>query len=102
MPTRPSADRRRTAGGFARVRRSRSGTRRSLEEILGDGRVDGVRLRDLATGESSTLPVAGIFVHVGRLPNTEFLEGVVALDEGGHVPTDIWMRDRAPGPVRRR
>lgn len=68
-----------------------------LEEILGDGRVDGVRVRDLATGESSTLPVDGVFVHVGRLPNTAFLEGVVALDLGGHVPTDIWMRTELPG-----
>ena len=68
-----------------------------LEEILGDGRVDGVRVRDLASGESSTLPVDGIFVHVGRVPNTECLEGVVALDEGGHVPTDAWMRTELPG-----
>lgn len=68
-----------------------------LEEILGDGRVDAVRLRDLATGESSTLPVDGVFVHVGRLPNTAFLEGVVPLDLGGHVPTDIWMRTERPG-----
>jgi thioredoxin reductase (NADPH) len=69
----------------------------ALEEILGDGRVDGVRVRDLATGESSTLPVEGIFVHVGRVPNTECLAGVVALDEGGHVPTDTWMRTELPG-----
>lgn len=68
-----------------------------LEEILGDGRVDGVRVRDLATGESSTLPVAGIFAHIGRLPNTAFLDGVVALDERGCVPTDTWMRTELPG-----
>ncbi len=68
-----------------------------VEEILGDGRVDGVRLRDLTTGESSTLPAAGVFVHVGRLPNTSCLDGLVALDEGGCVPTDIWMRAQLPG-----
>ena len=68
-----------------------------LEEILGDGRVAGVRVCDLATGESSTLPVEGVFVHVGRLPNTAFLEGVLTLDLGGHVPTDIWMRTKLPG-----
>ena len=38
-----------------------------------------------------------MFVHVGRLPNTAFLEGVVALDSGGHVPTDIWMQTELPG-----
>jgi len=68
-----------------------------VEEILGDARVDGIRLRDLATGESSTVLAAGIFVHVGRLPNTACLEGLVALDEGGRVPTDIWMRTQLPG-----
>ncbi len=68
-----------------------------LEEILGDGRVDGIRVRDLATGESSTLTVAGIFAHIGRLPNTALLDGVVALDERGCVPTDIWMRTELPG-----
>jgi thioredoxin reductase (NADPH) len=68
-----------------------------LDEILGDGKVEGLRLRDLATGESSVLPVAAVFVHVGRVPNTEFLEGLLALDELGRVPTDGWMRTALPG-----
>jgi len=69
----------------------------ALEAILGDGQVSGVRVRELASGESSTVPVDGLFVHVGRLPNTAWLGGVVALDTGGHVPTDIWMRTEIPG-----
>jgi thioredoxin reductase (NADPH) len=68
-----------------------------VEEILGDGRVDGVRVRDLATGESATVAVEGVFVHVGRIPNTELLDGVVALDESGRVRTDAWMRTELPG-----
>jgi thioredoxin reductase (NADPH) len=68
-----------------------------LEEILGDGRVDGVRVRDLATGKESTVPVAAVFAYVGSLPNTACLEGVLALTEGGHVPTDSWMRTELPG-----
>ena len=68
-----------------------------VEEILGNGRVEGVRVRDLANGESSLVPVAGVFVHVGRVPNTEFLEGLVTLDEHGCVPTDAWMRTELPG-----
>jgi thioredoxin reductase (NADPH) len=68
-----------------------------LDEILGDGKVEGLRLRDLATGESSVLPVAAVFVHVGRVPNTEFLGGLLALDELGRVPTDAWMRTALPG-----
>ncbi len=71
--------------------------RTMLEEILGDGQVDGIRVRDLVTGDASTLPVAGVFANVGRLPNTEMLEGVVALDERGCIPTDIWMRTEREG-----
>jgi thioredoxin reductase (NADPH) len=69
----------------------------ALEEILGDGQVSGVRVRELATGESAAVAVDGLFVHVGRLPSTAWLDGIVALDTGGHVPTDIWMRTEAPG-----
>jgi thioredoxin reductase (NADPH) len=68
-----------------------------LEEILGDGQVDGIRVRDLVTGDSSTLSVAAVFANVGRLPNTEMLEGAVALDEHGCIPTDIWMRTERDG-----
>lgn len=73
----------------------RSGT--ALEEILGDGQVHGVRLRDLESEETSTVPVAAVFAHYGRLPNTACLEGVLQLAEGGHVRTDAWMRTELPG-----
>jgi len=68
-----------------------------LEEILGDGEVEGIRVREVGTGASSTLPVAAVFANVGRVPNTSMLEGVVALDEHGHVRTDIWMRTEREG-----
>jgi thioredoxin reductase (NADPH) len=68
-----------------------------VEEILGDGRVEGLRLRDLGSGESSTVEVAGVFVHVGRVPNTELLDGLVARDEHGRVATDAWMRTDLAG-----
>lgn len=68
-----------------------------VEELLGDGRIEGLRVRDLASGESSAVEVAAVFVHVGRVPNTAFLEGVVALDERGCVATDAWMRTERPG-----
>src|SRR6266496_3155439 len=42
-----------------------------VEEVLGDDRVTGVRLRDLNTGETSELPADGLFVAIGHDPNTE-------------------------------
>jgi thioredoxin reductase (NADPH) len=71
--------------------------RTALVEMVGDGRIDGIRLRDLASEETSTVPVAAVFAHNGRVPNTAFLEGVLALDEDGHVRTDPWLRTERPG-----
>jgi thioredoxin reductase (NADPH) len=68
-----------------------------LEELLGDEQVDGICVRDLVTGDTSTLPVAAVFVNVGRLPNTELVHGVVTLDEHGRIPTDLWMRTEREG-----
>jgi thioredoxin reductase (NADPH) len=71
----------------------RHGTR--IVQIVGNGSIEGVVVE--ATGASETLSVSGLFVQVGRVPNTTFLEGVVALDGDGCVPTDIWMSTEAPG-----
>ena len=68
-----------------------------IEEILGDGQVDGVRVRDLASGESATVPVEGVFAYAGRVPNTRLLEGLVVLDDDGSVPADGWMQTELPG-----
>jgi thioredoxin reductase (NADPH) len=68
-----------------------------VEEILGNGSVDGVRVRDLASGESTTIEVAAVFVHIGRVPNTELLAGVLPLDDRGRVATDASMRTELPG-----
>jgi thioredoxin reductase (NADPH) len=71
--------------------------RTTVEEIFGDGRVEGLRLHDLAGGETSTVEVSGVFVHIGRVPNTEVLGGLLALDDDGRVATDLWMRTELPG-----
>lgn len=54
-------------------------------DILGDAKVSGVRLRNIKTGEESTLEVAGVFVAIGHDPRTELLIGQVDLDEAGYV-----------------
>lgn len=57
-----------------------------VEEILGaDGQVTGVRTRDVVTGAEGQLPADGVFVYVGHVPNTEYLRGVVRLNEHGYV-----------------
>ena len=68
-----------------------------VEAILGEGQVEGVSIRDVASGETSRVDLSGVFVYVGLEPNSEYLQGLLPLDEAGHVPTDTWMRTPLPG-----
>jgi thioredoxin reductase (NADPH) len=68
-----------------------------VEEVLGDTRVEGVRVRELASDAVSEVQLAGLFPCVGLVPNTSFLADLLALDDGGSVPTDASMRTARPG-----
>jgi thioredoxin reductase (NADPH) len=69
----------------------------TVEEILGDTGVTGVRLREAARNAPTDLEVAGVFVYIGLQPNTAFLNGQLALDADGRIPTDSAMRTALPG-----
>jgi len=56
-----------------------------VEDILGENRVEGVRLKNVKTGEVTTLPTDAVFVAIGHKPNTDVFKGQVALDERGYV-----------------
>ena len=60
-------------------------TNKTIEEILGDKEVTGVRLKDTKTGETIEYPTQGVFLAIGHKPNTAFLKGFVDLDEKGYV-----------------
>jgi len=68
-----------------------------VDEVLGDGQVRAVRLRDVVTGAESELPVGAVFIFIGQHPNTDFLKGLVKMDAGGHAIVDEWMRTDQPG-----
>ncbi|MGH7320570.1 MAG: thioredoxin-disulfide reductase [Candidatus Rokuibacteriota bacterium] len=61
----------------------------AVEEVLGveQGKVTGVRLRHLQTGEVSEMPVGGVFVAIGHTPNTQLFAGQLELDAGGYLLT---------------
>lgn len=54
-------------------------------EVKGDKFVTGIVYKDRTTGEKTELPVSGIFVEVGSLPNTDFTKGLVEMDEFNHI-----------------
>ena len=56
-----------------------------VEDILGESRVEGVKLKNVATGETSTLLVDGVFVAIGYTPNTGVFKGQIQLDDFGYV-----------------
>jgi thioredoxin reductase (NADPH) len=68
-----------------------------VTEILGNGAVSGVKLRNRKTGEESTMDLAAVFVFIGQHPNTDFLRGIASLDEGGHILVNEWMETELPG-----
>jgi len=69
----------------------------AIDEVLGDEVVTGVRVRDLTSGETSQVELAGLFVYVGLQPNTALLRNIVTLGEGDLVPTDNWMNAARDG-----
>ncbi len=68
-----------------------------VEEIEGEEVVKRLRLRNVITGEKSSLGVAGIFVAIGFKPNTDYLKSILPLDATGHVITNEKMETEIPG-----
>jgi thioredoxin reductase (NADPH) len=59
-----------------------------VTEIHGGDEVTGVTLQDTVTGETTERPVDGVFVAIGHKPNTEFLDGQIAVDDTGYIVLD--------------
>ena len=57
------------------------------KKVLADEKVTGIELLNNKTGEIETFKTDGIFVAIGRTPNTKFLEGKVEIDDRGYIMT---------------
>jgi NADH-dependent peroxiredoxin subunit F len=67
-------------------------------EITGDGqKVNGLRYIDRVTQESHIVSVEGVFVQIGLVPNTEFLQGTVELSQFGEIKIDDRCHTNLPG-----
>jgi len=67
------------------------------KRIDGAEMVEALEVENVKTGEGRTLPVNGVFMYIGQLPNTTWLKGTVELDEYGYIVTDGLMRTSLPG-----
>jgi thioredoxin reductase (NADPH) len=57
----------------------------AVEEVVGDTRVEGIRLKSTTTGESHHLALDGLFIAIGYKPNTDLFRDVLEVDEKGYL-----------------
>ncbi len=69
----------------------------AVVDVLGDGRVRGVKVRNLKTGQESEMQVDGLFVAIGYDPSTELFRGQVELDPKGYVSLRNGTESSVPG-----
>ena len=68
-----------------------------VTDVLGEGKVQGARIRNLKTGKEVELPLDGVFVAIGYDPNTEIFRGQVELDQHGYVAVRNGTESSVPG-----
>ena len=69
----------------------------TVAELLHEGKLTGVKLKDVKTGEETEIPCDGVFISVGRKPATELVRGQLELDKSGYVAADETTRTSLPG-----
>jgi thioredoxin reductase (NADPH) len=68
-----------------------------VEDILGKEVVEGVRVKNVITGQTAELACAGVFVAIGHRPNTKLFEGQLEMDEKGYIITRNGTATNIPG-----
>jgi len=68
-----------------------------VEEILGEDKVSGVRLRNNKTDAEQTVECAGVFVAIGHVPNTQIFKGQLEMDDAGYITRAEGAQTSVPG-----
>ena len=69
----------------------------TVSEFITEKRVTGAKIKNNITGEISDIACDGVFVSIGRKPATDFLRGVIELDENGYIIADETTKTSAEG-----
>ena len=69
----------------------------TIDEVLGDASVTGLRLRDVQSGEASELPLQGLFIAIGHKPNTDIFRDWLDTDEKGYLVAHRHTASRIDG-----
>jgi len=57
------------------------------EEVLGENKVNAVKIKNNKTGEDQTIPVSGFFVAIGHQPNSDIFKNWLDMDDAGYIKT---------------
>jgi thioredoxin reductase (NADPH) len=68
-----------------------------VEEIIADDTVNTVRLKNVKTGEISTMPTDGVFIFIGHYPNSDIFKGQLEMDEQNYLVTNKLMETSVKG-----
>lgn len=67
------------------------------EHVLGEGRLEGLAVKNLISGEITQIPASGVFVYIGLTPRTELVKGQVDLNDYGYIAADESTVSSVPG-----
>jgi thioredoxin reductase (NADPH) len=68
-----------------------------VTEILGEGIVNAVRLKNVKTGEERDFTTEGVFIFIGHTPNSDLYQGKLEMDDKGYLVVDWLMQTSVPG-----
>jgi thioredoxin reductase (NADPH) len=68
-----------------------------VTEVVGNGKVTGIRAKNIKTGVEEIMEVDGVFPYIGHIPNTGLFKGQIDQDENGYIITDGRTRTNIPG-----
>ncbi len=72
-------------------------TNTTIDEVLGETKVEGLRVRDTRTGELREMPIGGLFIAIGHKPNTDVFAGWLDTDEKGYLVAHEHTASQIPG-----
>jgi thioredoxin reductase (NADPH) len=70
---------------------------KTIDEVLGNGKVSGLRLKDAKTGQTSELPIDGLFLAIGHMPNSTLFKDQINTDAEGYILVDDKMQTNIAG-----
>ena len=68
-----------------------------VEALVGESRLESVRVRDVVSGEAEDLAVTGLFVAIGHMPNTDLFKGQLEMEDSGYLVTGPGTRTNVAG-----